>query len=154
MPDGVWGVYVPVGVVLVLVVVAFGSGWWAARRFSRGGGASEDRMFATLDRLARSLESEQRTFVQQMGLLSERLMDLVAGSEGRLERLEARVAEELHRIRDENERTLESLRRTVDEKLETTLEARINASFRLVSERLEEVHKGLGEMRALAEGVG
>ena len=46
------------------------------------------------------------------------------------------------------------MRATVEEKLQSTLEARLSESFRLVSERLEQVHKGLGEMQALAAGVG
>jgi len=145
---------IPLWGAFLWALIAFGLGWWVARRIPFRSKAPEDRLFGSLDRLAHSLESEQRAFVQQMGLLSERLMDLVSGSEVRLERLETRVAEELYRIRDENERVFESLRRTVDEKLETTLEARLGASFRLVSERLEEVHRGLGEMRTLAEGVG
>ena len=46
------------------------------------------------------------------------------------------------------------MRETVDEKLQKTLEKRIGESFKLVSERLEEVHKGLGEMQTIATGVG
>ncbi|MBI5444325.1 MAG: DNA recombination protein RmuC [Deltaproteobacteria bacterium] len=57
-------------------------------------------------------------------------------------------------MRQENEAKLEQIRATVDERLQTTLETRLGHSFRLVSERLEQVHKGLGEMQALASGVG
>jgi DNA recombination protein RmuC len=53
-----------------------------------------------------------------------------------------------------NEARLEQMRATVEEKLQSTLEARLGESFRLVSERLEQVHRGLGEMQALAQGVG
>jgi DNA recombination protein RmuC len=57
-------------------------------------------------------------------------------------------------INAENEKRLEQMRQTVDEKLQSTLESRLGESFKLVSERLEQVHKGLGEMHALASGVG
>lgn len=60
----------------------------------------------------------------------------------------------LERLREENQRQLETMRQTVDEKLQGTLEKRLGESFRLVSERLEQVHRGLGEMQTLAEGVG
>lgn len=57
-------------------------------------------------------------------------------------------------MQDGNEKKLEEMRKTVDEKLEKTLETRLTQSFNLVSERLETVHKGLGEMQQLAIGVG
>ena len=53
-----------------------------------------------------------------------------------------------------NERKLEEMRATVDEKLQATLETRLGESFKLISERLEAVHKGLGDMQQLAAGVG
>ncbi len=57
-------------------------------------------------------------------------------------------------LRQENDTKLEQMRQTVDEKLQGTLEKRLGESFRLVSERLEQVHRGLGEMQNLANGVG
>jgi len=60
----------------------------------------------------------------------------------------------LERIREDNTQKLEQMRQTVDEKLHATLEQRLGESFKLVSERLEQVHKGLGEMQSLAVGVG
>jgi len=64
--------------------------------------------------------------------------------------LEAR----LQSLQQGNEAKLEQMRATVEEKLQSTLEARLGESFKLVSERLEQVHRGLGEMQALATGVG
>ena len=64
------------------------------------------------------------------------------------------VEKSLARLQNENAKKLDEIRHMVDEKLQKTLEDRITQSFRLVSERLEEVYKGLGEMRNLADGVG
>ena len=61
---------------------------------------------------------------------------------------------ELGALRAENSAALETMRATVDEKLHATLEQRLGESFKLVSERLEQVHRGLGEMQSLATGVG
>ena len=61
---------------------------------------------------------------------------------------------QFQRIQESNEKKLDEMRNTVDEKLQSTLEKRLGESFRLVSERLEAVHKGLGEMQELATGVG
>lgn len=61
---------------------------------------------------------------------------------------------QLQGIREENSKKLEEMRIVVDEKLQSTLEKRFNDSFKLISERLEQVHKGLGEMQTLASGVG
>ena len=61
---------------------------------------------------------------------------------------------QFQRIQESNEKKLDEMRKTVDEKLQSTLEKRLGESFKLVSERLEEVHKGLGEMQELATGVG
>jgi DNA recombination protein RmuC len=70
------------------------------------------------------------------------------------EALRQAVEGRLDAIRTENVIKLEEMRKTVDEKLQSTLEARLGESFRLVSQQLESVHKGLGEMQALAAGVG
>ena len=61
---------------------------------------------------------------------------------------------QLKEIREDNGKRLEEMRKTVDEKLQVTLEKRLGESFKLVSERLEQVHQGLGEMQNLASGVG
>jgi len=68
--------------------------------------------------------------------------------------LKATVESRLATIQSENEKKLDQMRQTVDEKLQGTLEARLGESFRQVSERLEQVHSGLGEMKTLASGVG
>lgn len=68
--------------------------------------------------------------------------------------LRTTVETSLNAIRTDNEQRLEKMRQTVDEKLQSTLEHRLGESFKLVSERLESVQKGLGEMQALASGVG
>ncbi|MEP7064007.1 MAG: DNA recombination protein RmuC, partial [Betaproteobacteria bacterium] len=64
------------------------------------------------------------------------------------------IEQKLEALRTDNEKKLEQMRATVDEKLQATLEKRLGDSFQLVSQRLEQVHKGLGEMQTLAVGVG
>jgi DNA recombination protein RmuC len=76
------------------------------------------------------------------------------GLDERFERLKTSVEGRLTAIQADNAGKLEEMRRTVDEKLHATLEQRLGESFKLVSERLEQVHRGLGEMQSLAAGVG
>ena len=76
------------------------------------------------------------------------------GLDERFERLKLAVENRLTAIQSDNANKLEEMRRTVDEKLHATLEQRLGESFKLVSERLELVHRGLGEMQSLAAGVG
>jgi len=71
-----------------------------------------------------------------------------------LEEIRGTVDTRLVAMSADNEKRLEQMRQTVDEKLQGTLEARLGESFKLVSERLEQVHRGLGEMQTLASGVG
>ena len=76
------------------------------------------------------------------------------GLDERFERLKIAVEGRLTAMQADNASKLEEMRRTVDEKLHATLEQRLGESFKLVSERLEQVHRGLGEMQSLAAGVG
>lgn len=76
------------------------------------------------------------------------------GLDERFERLKIAVESRLTAIQADNATKLEEMRRTVDEKLHATLEQRLGESFKLVSDRLEQVHRGLGEMQTLAAGVG
>jgi DNA recombination protein RmuC len=64
------------------------------------------------------------------------------------------IENKLKTLQEDNNRKLEDMRKVVDEKLQETVEKRFNESFRMISERLEQVHKGLGEMQSLASGVG
>lgn len=75
-------------------------------------------------------------------------------SEQKLEQMRQTMEKRLEVLREDNSKQLEEMRATVDEKLQKTLDARISQSFKLVSERLEQVYKGLGEMQTLASGVG
>lgn len=71
-----------------------------------------------------------------------------------LEKVRAALGENMEKLRKENEAKLEQMRLTVDEKLQATLAERLGENFKMVSERLDTVHRGLGEMQALATGVG
>jgi DNA recombination protein RmuC len=79
---------------------------------------------------------------------------LTKGNEERLDALRDKIDERLKTLQAGNDARLEEMRRTVDEKLQGTLEKRLGESFKLVSERLEAVQRGLGEMQTLATGVG
>jgi len=99
------------------------------------------------DELSRSLTS----FGQGM---STQIASVAGLQNQQFESLRSTVGQSLEKIRIENADKLEQMRRTVDEKLHATLEQRLSESFKQVSERLELVHKGLGEMQSLAAGVG
>ncbi|MEO6566002.1 MAG: DNA recombination protein RmuC [Casimicrobiaceae bacterium] len=92
--------------------------------------------------------------MRQLQGFGEQLQTLTRSNELRLEAVRMAVEQKLDALRLDNSAKLEQMRATVDEKLQTTLEARLGASFKIVSDRLEQVHKGLGEMQALAVGVG
>ena len=95
-------------------------------------------------------ESQQR-FADALG---QRLNELTQRNEQRIGEMRQTLEGRLKELQADNAQKLEQMRATVDEKLQTTLEARLGASFKLVSERLEQVQRGLGEMQQLATGVG
>lgn len=90
----------------------------------------------------------------QLDTLSAQLVSMTGSNEQRMMELRATVDSRLHRLQEENALKLDQMRQTVDERLTATLEKRLGESFSQVSERLEAVHKGLGEMQQLAVGVG
>ncbi|MGB5745526.1 MAG: DNA recombination protein RmuC [Desulfobacterales bacterium] len=111
--------------------------------------------------LKSSSESLQQRMVEnihiqkdQLDSFSKQLMIMAKVSEERLEAMRRTIETQLRAIQEDNTKKLDQMRATVDEKLQTTLEKRLGESFRQVSERLEQVYKGLGEMRTLATGVG
>lgn len=91
---------------------------------------------------------------EQLESFSRQLSNLTLSNEQRMETVRQTIEERLKSLQEDNSRKLELMRATVDEKLHATLEKRLGESFQLVSERLELVHKGLGEMQVLASGVG
>ncbi|MBK6714552.1 MAG: DNA recombination protein RmuC [Burkholderiales bacterium] len=101
--------------------------------------------------LARTQNEQWRTLAESN---DRRMGELRAAVEQRLAAVQGSVEERLHSLQADNEKRLEQMRATVDEKLHATLETRLGESFRQVAERLELVHRGLGEMQTLAQGVG
>ena len=91
---------------------------------------------------------------ERLQAFADTISKLTASNEAKLEDVRKTVEAKLKELRDDNGARLEEMRRTVDEKLQTTLEKRLGESFQLVSDRLEKVHQGLGEMQNLATGVG
>ena len=110
----------------------------------------------------RTQNTQIDAFSQQLTLLQKTLADtLTTQLQGLSEQNARRLAEvrgtleaQLTILQQTNAAKLDEMRRTVDEKLQTTLEARLGESFKQVADRLEQVHKGLGEMQSLAQGVG
>lgn len=91
---------------------------------------------------------------KSLNQLEERLKTFSLENEQKLENIRRSVESRLNYIQEDNNRKLEEMRKTVDERLQQSIEEKMNRSFSLVSERLEQVYKGLGEMQNLANGVG
>lgn len=106
------------------------------------------------EEISRELRTMSEIQKGQLELFGGQLSNLTQSNEQRLERLRETVEERLRHIQEENTKKLDQMRELVDKELHATLEKRLGESFRLVSERLEQVHKGLGEMQALASSVG
>ncbi len=86
--------------------------------------------------------------------LTQQLKALMESNERRLGEMRATLEAQIQQLQTSNAAKLDEMRATVDEKLHATLEQRLGESFKQVAERLEQVHKGLGEMQTLAQGVG
>ncbi|WP_408583669.1 DNA recombination protein RmuC [Paraburkholderia tropica] len=104
---------------------------------------------------AQQAREEQATALRHFGtVLGQQLAQLTEANDRRFAEVRATLEQRLKDIEANNAAKLEEMRRTVDEKLHATLEQRLGESFKLVSDRLEQVHRGLGEMQTLAAGVG
>lgn len=104
----------------------------------------------TMDMIAQ-MSSQHQALLDSF---AKQLAQLTQMNEQKLDTLREALENKLSRLQEDNSLKLEQMRATVDEKLHQTLEKRLGESFQLVSERLEQVHKGLGEMQTLASGVG
>ena len=137
---------------------------------SRGGRQELVQSFATFQQtvVAQSAEATRTqnaqidAFGQQLSLLQKTLSDtltmqlssLTESNARRMSEVRETLEKQLTQLQATNATKLDEMRATVDEKLQTTLQARLGESFKQVAERLEQVHKGLGEMQTLATGVG
>jgi DNA recombination protein RmuC len=106
---------------------------------------------AQIDAFSQQLTLMQKTLADT---LASQLQSLSEANARRLAEVRATLETQLASMQQTNAAKLEEMRKTVDEKLQTTLETRLGESFRQVAERLEQVHKGLGQMQTLAQGVG
>jgi DNA recombination protein RmuC len=106
------------------------------------------------DSLQQRLTENIQVQKDQLDSFSKQLMAMTKLNEEKLEAMRKTMETQLQALQEDNTRKLEQMRATVDEKLQGTLDKRLGESFKQVSERLEQVYKGLGEMRALATGVG
>ncbi len=141
----------------------------AKRRAGRERAAMEARLVNAqaemLERLRQAMfesmrgarEGQEQTLLmlsQSVSASAQQIAELSRAMEARQDRLRQTLDERLDAITRLNDRKLEEMRKTVSEKLESTLENRLGESFKLVNEQLSRVHKGLGEMQTLAQGVG
>ena len=106
------------------------------------------------DSILKGVGAQATSQKNQLDTFSQQLLAMTKMNEQKLEQLRLAVEERLRALQDDNSKKLELMRQTVDEKLKNTLEQRLGESFKLVSDRLELVHRGLGEMTTLAGSVG
>ena len=114
-----------------------------------------DAVRQSLQHQAQQARDEQSLTLKRFGeTLTQQLAQVTEANDRRFAEVRATIEQRLKDIEANNSTKLEEMRRTVDEKLHATLEQRLGESFKLVSDRLEQVHRGLGEMQTLAAGVG
>lgn len=130
----------------------------AKEEFERLDRTLRDEFARSREEITKAGKSQREELSGAIKLFSDQLFNqltkLIDSNEQRFDKLQQKVESNLKEITDKNEKKLEEMRQTVDEKLHNTLEKRLGESFKLVSERLEQVYKGLGDMQELARGVG
>ncbi len=115
----------------------------------------QSKKFSEIDKNITDKQAEMnKAVVTSLTQMEERVKSFEQNNEKKLEAMRETMSKSLEKIADDNSKKLEDMRKTVDEKLQKTLEDKMNQSFKMVSERLEQVYKGLGEMQSLASGVG
>ena len=170
-------------IILLLALLLAAATVILIKLFSKSGGEASVKMDIIgdrLDRLAGSSEQSQALLRKELSdsslnlsatlterqklsdqsldnrlkAMEERLHNIERSNQNSIALMQEAVMRQLTDIKDDNSKRLEQIRVTVDEKLQTTLEEKMNRSFKTVSEQLEQVYKGLGEMQSLASGVG
>ncbi len=121
---------------------------------SRAAGQQDLRLRQAAQHLARQQAAIQKSLADQLAMMNSQLSGMAVQSEQKLENIRGTMEARLGALQADNSRQLDSMRQTVEEKLQKTLDDKLHQSFSLVSERLEMVYKGLGEMQTLAAGVG
>ncbi len=110
--------------------------------------------YKSREELAKSLRSFELNFKTNTADFGKQQLEINKTTVESIKEVKNSIEKHLRDIRDDNNKQITEMRKTVDEKLQSTLEKRIGESFKLVSDRLELVHKGLGEMQTIATGVG
>lgn len=113
-----------------------------------------EAQLSQLSAMDKNLAGKMSGVTDQLGQFERRLHGFTAETTQNLENIRVTVDQNLRAMQADNNKKLDDMRQIVDEKLQKTLSDRMNESFRLVNERLEQVYKGLGEMQTLAQGVG
>jgi len=126
---------------------ARGAGKELREEVSMGFRLAGDTLSKALDRMEKAQQTQLEGIAKQLKYLTE-------SNRMALDQIRATFDARVKELQDGNEKKLDEMRRTVDEKLHDTLQKRLGESFKLVSDRLEAVHQGLGEMQTLATGVG
>jgi DNA recombination protein RmuC len=157
------------GWIVAVGLAAFAAGWLINRFMTKGRTQAGQVLESRLDSLQRELARLETVLKDEMGRnreeshgnerlareeMGRQFTSLVQSNEQKLEKLRETLEKQLRLLQEDNSAKLEQMRLVVDEKLHATLEKRLGESFKLVSERLEQVHKGLGEMQSLAADVG
>ena len=117
-------------------------------------GIQDKRLFELSQNLNLRQDTLQKSVAESLKAMDFRMGELLRHTEQRLDMIRNTMEKRITAMQTDNQKQLEQMRQTVDEKLQKTLEERIGQSFKQVSERLEQVYKGLGEMQSLAIGVG
>ena len=129
-----------------------------ARHLGDLGTRTDSRLDTLRDTLTEDARKHRQESAQSQRHASESLVaqlrELTTRNEQRIGEMRITLEQQLRALQDDNAQKLEKMRQTVDEKLQSTLTTRLDSSFKLVSERLEQVQRGLGEMQQLATGVG
>ena len=128
------------------------------RKYSQNQKNAHDFQAAKFDDMDKHITEKQsemnKAVLDSLSQMELRLKTFEQSNEQKLENMRDTMRKSLISIQEENTKKLDDMRKTVDEKLQKTLEDKMNESFKMVSERLEQVYKGLGEMQNLAVGVG
>ena len=120
----------------------------------KNGAEQDSRLDNDMFRLLAQTSGKLDTMAEMVSKSDAATREFMKMAREDLERIRSTVSDNLEAVRADNTKQLEEMRKTVDEKLQSTLNERLSQSFEQVSKRLEQVYKGLGEMQTLAEGVG